>query len=101
MMSDKTPLKECAISPIFLWFCEPLSRTPACTVSDESENMQSFAHRLGGAVIKDLQEKETLGHRTAKTTASVASGWAGGFAGAAAGNSVGTLVGEITHQAST
>jgi hypothetical protein len=66
-------------------------------VSDESENMQSFAHRLGGAVIKDLQEKESLGHRTAKTTASVASGWAGGFAGAAAGNSVGTIVGEITH----
>ncbi|XP_065335033.1 uncharacterized protein LOC135936220 [Cloeon dipterum] len=51
------------------------------------------SYRLGGAVYKDLQENETLGHRTAKTTASVASGWAGGFAGAAAGNSVGTIVG--------
>ncbi|XP_059474050.1 uncharacterized protein LOC132195830 isoform X2 [Neocloeon triangulifer] len=51
------------------------------------------SYRLCGAVYKDVQEKESLGHRTAKTTASVASGWAGGFAGAAAGNSVGTIVG--------
>jgi len=48
-------------------------------------------------MIKDFQEKESLGHRTAKTTASVASGWAGGFAGAAAGNSVGTIVGEMSQ----
>ncbi|KAF4522912.1 hypothetical protein B566_EDAN012070 [Ephemera danica] len=51
------------------------------------------SYRLGKAVYDDMKEQDTLGKRTAKTSASVASGWAGGFAGAAAGNSAGAVIG--------
>ncbi|CAB3359363.1 Hypothetical predicted protein [Cloeon dipterum] len=51
------------------------------------------SYRIGKAVKNDLDEKNAIGFKTAKTSASVASGWSGGIAGAVVGNSFGATVG--------
>lgn len=50
--------------------------------------------RIAGAVHDDVKENDTVGFKTAKTTASVASGWAGGFLGGFLGNSGGAAAGN-------
>ena len=53
----------------------------------------SMILRIGEAVVKDIDEKGTLGEETAQSAAIVGSRWIGAFAGAAVGNKVGTIAG--------